>query len=231
MVAAAIAALLEADQVVIPAAAGVLAAYGAHEAPIATDFTYPLFADTQAFNADLVDDVVAQLEQRAADFIDRFGSPDIDVRVSYFVDARYPAQAWDLRVHLDERPLAGGGAAEQVAQAFHAEHLYRNGIKDPHSRVEILNWGVRAEVGREGFHAPSLTSTSTDLPPRDDKVVFASRLEETPRYVGSSLRPGQSIIGPAIVDEAITTVVIPPHWVAELDGQRNFRLRRTQEAQ
>ncbi len=231
MVAAAIAALLEADQVVIPATAGVLAAYGAHEAPIATDFTYPLFADTQAFNADAVDDVVAQLEKRATDFVARFGSPGIEVRVSYFVDARYPAQAWDLRVHLDGRPVVGGGAAAQIAGAFHREHLYRNGIEDPLSRVEILNWGVRAEVGREGFHAPSLTSTSSDAPQRDDHVVFASRVEETPRYVGSSLVPGQSIIGPAIVDEAITTVVIPPHWVAELDGQRNFRLRRTQEAQ
>ncbi len=51
MVAAAIGVLLEADTVLIPATAGVLAAYGAHRAPIATEFLSPLHNDTRSFDA------------------------------------------------------------------------------------------------------------------------------------------------------------------------------------
>lgn len=226
MVAAAIADLLEADEVVIPATAGVLAAYGAHEAPIATDFTYPYYAETDNFDVDRVNSVLEVLETRAATFTSRFAAPGIETRRSYFVDARYPAQAWDLRVYLNEMPQDRHEAAKAIAQAFHDEHRYRNGTEDATSRVEILNWGVRAEIGREGFHAPSLTAIDTGTNVREGEAVFSSRPVSTPRHVGSSLKAGDEVHGPAIIDTSITTIVIPPRWQALLDSQRNVRLRR-----
>ena len=226
MVAAALADLLEAHRAVIPATAGVLAAYGAHEAPIATEFTAPYFVDTGAFNCPEVGRLLDSLDARADAFVRRFTAPGTSVRRAYFVDARYPAQAWDLRVHLDGRPTLSEDGARAIANAFHREHLHRNGTEDPGSRVEILAWGVRAEIGQDGGHLPSLTPAPADGSARTDEVVFASRVEPTPRYAGGALAPRQVITGPAIIDEPTTTVVIPPGWVARLDDQRNFHLQR-----
>jgi N-methylhydantoinase A len=230
MVAAALADLLEADKAVIPATAGVLAAYGAHEAPIATEFTTPHHIDTGDYDGPSAGRVLDSLDARADAFVTRFATPETSVRRSYFVDARYPAQAWDLRVHLDERPAQSEGGARAIADAFHREHLHRNGTEDPGSRVEILAWGVRAELGQDGEHLPSLAAPWADGSARTDEVVFGSRAERTPRYAVGALAPKQVVIGPAIIDEPTTTVVIPPGWVARLDDQRNFHLQRDREA-
>lgn len=231
MVAAAIAELLEADEAVIPATAGVLAAYGAHEASIATDFTYPYLADTSTFDGAAVGEVLELLESRAAQFVERFLTPGSTATLSYFLDARYPAQAWDLRVHLEGRPVLDDSGAAEIAAAFHAEHLYRNGTEDPESRVEILAWGIRAEISVDDAVAHSMHASTKNVGVKQYDVVFGGVQQEAPRYADGSVVPGQSIVGPAIVDEPITTLVIPPGWVAVLDAQRNYRLRRVQESQ
>jgi N-methylhydantoinase A len=229
MVAAALADLLDADQAVIPATAGVLAAYGAHEAPIATEFTTPHFTDTGDFDEHAVADVLRRLDADADAFVNRFVQAETVLRRSYFVDARYPAQAWDLRVHLPERPQLGRDNIRAVEDAFHREHRHRNGTEDRGSRVEILAWGVRAEVVQDVEHGVSVASPGADAG-RTGDAIFAAHAEATPRYPGGALRPRQVITGPAIVDEPTTTVVIPPGWLARIDDQRNFHLRREQEA-
>jgi N-methylhydantoinase A len=230
MVAAALADLLEARQAVIPSTAGVLAAYGAHEAPIATEFTASHYAETSQFDAAAVAKVLADLDVRAAAFLARFETRGASAGVSYFVDARYPAQAWDLRVHLEARPPASDEGARMIAKAFHREHLHRNGTEDPDSRIEILAWGLRAEIAQADGHLAALARPSSKSVTRTDDVVFDSRPERTLRYTGGSLSPKQVISGPAIVDEPTTTVVIPPGWTARLDEQRNFHLQRDREA-
>jgi N-methylhydantoinase A/oxoprolinase/acetone carboxylase beta subunit len=133
-------------------------------------------------------------------------------------------------VYLSEPPHESQDSARAIEDAFHHEHLYRNGTEDPGSRVEILSWGVRAEIGADVDHMPTLAAPTATGELRQDEVVFESRAEPTPRYSGGGLRAGQVITGPAIVDEATTTVVIPPGWLARLDDHLNFHLQRDQEA-
>jgi N-methylhydantoinase A len=224
MVAAALADLLDAHQAVIPATAGVLAAYGAHEAPIATEFTVPYFVDTGNYDGAAVARLLEKLDADAQAFVDRFATPGTSVRRSYFADARYPAQAWELRVHLDE------ASARAVEEAFHREHLHRNGTEDPGSRVEVLSFGVRVEIADDVQHVPSLAAPSADLATSTDEVVFASRAEPTLRYAGGALQAQQVIHGPAVVDEPTTTVVLPPGWVPRLDDQLNIHLHPDHDA-
>ncbi len=223
MVAAAIGALLEADTVLIPATAGVLAAYGAHRAPIATEFLSPLHNDTRAFNVGTAATALRDLEGKAAVFAERFNGTE--AVVSYFVDARYPGQAWDLRVILDEAP-APTKAAEIVEQAFHIEHDRRNGTHDPDSRVEIITWGVRVEIPRPELVALAGSNDSTPEVHRTDDVVFSGKPFATPRYRGVTLSPGDRIAGPAVIDQPTTTIVVPPEWDAQLDDRSNIYLTR-----
>lgn len=230
MVATALAGMLDANRVLIPSTAGVLAAFGAHEAPIATEFTVPMYADTNAFDQDAVARVLRELEADAVKFLNRFSKPQTTTRLSYFVDARYPAQAWDLRVHFEHPPAASDEGRRAIEDAFHREHDYRNGTKDPGSRVEVVTWGVRAEIV-DNQHKPGFTTADSELSStRTDDVVFAGNLERTMRYPGAVLRAHQVVSGPAVIDERTTTVVIPPGWRAEVDDQRNIHLKHDQGA-
>lgn len=223
MVAAAIGALLEADTVLIPATAGVLAAYGAHRAPIATEFLSPLHNDTRAFDVSSAATALRDLSGKAAVFADRFSGTD--AVISYFVDARYPGQAWDLRVILDEAP-SPESAAEIVEQAFHVEHDRRNGTHDPDSRVEIITWGVRVEIPRPELVALAGSNDSTPEVHRTDDIVFGGKPFATARYRGVTLSPGDRIAGPAVIDQPTTTIVVPPEWDAQLDDRSNIYLTR-----
>jgi len=226
MVAAALGDALDASRVLVPATAGVLAAFGSHQAPVATEFLSPLFIDTRTFDEEAVVSVIKDLETRAEAFLARFNQRGTHARVTYFVDARYPAQAWDLRVYFDGRPTTSAQGMVALEQEFHREHERRNGIHDPASRVEILTWGVRAEVANPLEQSASLVASSATVAARTDEVTFDKESRPTLRLHGGSVRPGQVIVGPAIIDEPITTVVIPPGWKAELDTQRDIHLSR-----
>ena len=151
---------------------------------------------------------------------------DTEPHVSYFVDARYPAQAWELRVHFDERPDSSDAAIEAIEAAFHAEHLRRNGIEDRASHVELLSWGIRAELVRLDKRARKFAVSDDSGPYRTDDIVFEGQSQRVPRSLGGGLATGDVVEGPAIIDEPTTTLVIPPHWKVRLDDGRNFRLER-----
>ena len=38
------------------------------------------------------------------------------------------------------------------------------------------------------------------------------------------MRPGCSIVGPAIIEQMDTTIVVAPGWTAQLDGYFNLRI-------
>ncbi|SEB57833.1 hydantoinase/oxoprolinase family protein [Streptomyces melanosporofaciens] len=226
MVAAAIGVLLEADTVLIPATAGVLAAYGAHRAPIATEFLSPLHNDTHAFDAESATRAIEEIKAKAAEFAARFESVGAEAEVTYFVDARYPGQAWDLRVHLGEVPNTHGDAADVIGRAFHAEHDRRNGTHDAQSRVEIITWGVRVEVPRPEQLKDTVAAGGSPESHRTDPITFGGESFDTTRYRGVTLGPGDKIVGPAVIDQPTTTIVVPPEWDATLDDRSNIYLTR-----
>ena len=226
MLAAWLADALGCSGALVPRTAGVLAAFGAHRADIATEFTTPELVPSAAFDGDLVERTISGLDREAEAFFDRFGALPAQRRSAYFVEARYPAQAWDLRVLLDARPDGRAGGAALV-QAFHDEHDRRNGIRDPGSPVEFLAWGIRASIaGEAGTLAPAEAHAGAPSERRVDSVLFGQRRLATPRYAGATLAPGVEIAGPLIVDEPTTTVVVPPGWRIVVDGQGSFQLDR-----
>ncbi|MFJ4228165.1 hydantoinase/oxoprolinase family protein [Paenarthrobacter nicotinovorans] len=226
MVAAIIGRLLEADTVLIPATAGVLAAYGAHRAPIATEFLSPLHNDTRSFDAGSASRAVEDLTAKAELFVKRFDGVGEAPKVTYFVDARYPGQAWDLRVYLDAAPDTSGDAAGIIERAFHEEHDRRNGTHDPDSRVEIITWGVRVEIPRpEHIRSEGELSRTAEIH-RTDSIVFGGEPFSTQRYRGVTLAPRDKIVGPAVIDQPTTTIVVPPEWDATLDERSNIYLTR-----
>lgn len=226
MVAAAIGGLLETDTVLIPATAGVLAAYGAHRAPIATEFLSPLHNDTLTFNSESAGRAITELTAKADEFAARFEGAGAAPEFTYFVDARYPGQAWDLRVRLVGPPDTDGDAAEVIASAFHEEHDRRNGTHDPRSRVEIISWGVRVEVSRpETLNIRTGVGGSPESH-RTDPIIFGGASFETQRFRGVTLGPHDSIAGPAVIDQPTTTIVVPPEWHATLDDRSNIYLTR-----
>ncbi|MDP2083055.1 MAG: hydantoinase/oxoprolinase family protein [Pseudotabrizicola sp.] len=148
---------------------------------------------------------------------DGFGPDRISIRRS--LDMRYVGQVHECTVDVD--PFALDAAAlEKLKTAFHARHEELYTYSEPGSVVEVVNvesaiWGrvdrpkrISVEKGKGADHALAGTRA----------MIFTADGEsrETPVYTGAKLGAGDQIIGPAVIEEVTTTVVIEPDWTAEL---------------
>ena len=92
------------------------------------------------------------------------------------------------------------------------------------------------EISQDGFAAiylvatvffilglKGLSSPRTALKGNRNAIFSADgKAKKTPVYDGSKLGAGATIMGPAIIEEVTTTIVIEPGWTAKLDPSGSY---------
>ena len=71
------------------------------------------------------------------------------------------------------------------------------------------------------FNAPTVNAGSA----RTRRVNLGDGFRETGIFVGSELGPGHEVIGPAIIAENFTTIVVYPGWKALVHDAGDYELR------
>jgi N-methylhydantoinase A len=137
----------------------------------------------------------------------------------------YPGQTFDMPVPLPARGPLGRRALDATVERFHALHeaLHTYASRDQ----EPILRGVRLKaVAVEEKPALPKASRKSRGNPRigSRKAFFDGRFVPTPVYDGPRLVPGQAVIGPAIVEEPFTTVVVYPQQRATVDQHGNYHL-------
>ena len=117
-------------------------------------------------------------------------------------------------------------ALDNLAAAFHEKHLQTYGHANPSEAVQLVNLRLTA-IG----HMPSLS-----LAHRQNPVATRCRLREVwfretgltscPVHWRDGLAADEALIGPAIIEAADSTVVVPPGWIAAVDSRGYIRLSR-----
>nr|WP_281381599.1 hypothetical protein [Conexibacter arvalis] len=135
-----------------------------------------------------------------------------ETRVEYGTEARYPSQTWELEVPLPTSRFQSPDDVAALADAFHDVHERVFAVKEPGQSIECLYWRARLTAKLDGPTVERREDPPAPAPaPRLVKQAwFGDRGWETPRYHGAELSAGVSLEGPLIVDEATTTVVVPP---------------------
>ncbi|MGZ4602979.1 MAG: hydantoinase/oxoprolinase family protein, partial [Kineosporiaceae bacterium] len=163
------------------------------------------------------------------------GRPDPGWRLTRSADLRYAGQAFEVRVPVPAG-MPDDDSARQVADAFHTAHeaLYGYAFAGrSDQRVEWVNLRVtgigpitppelRAHGAGDGDPSRALTGRR--------RVVFDAALDGVPVYWRPDLRPGDLLVGPAIVEEFGSTIPLHPGFEARVDAQLNLiiatRVRR-----
>src|SRR5215813_8143363 len=136
----------------------------------------------------------------------------------------YPGQTFDMPVPLPAR--AGAVTARTFAdtvERFHALHeeLHTYASRDQEPILRGLR--VKAVALERKPALPRLSrrgAIATRLGAR--KAFFRGRFVATPVYDGPRLAPGHAILGPAIVEEPFTTIVVYPGQRATVDTHGNL---------
>ncbi|HYJ76153.1 MAG TPA: hydantoinase B/oxoprolinase family protein, partial [Kineosporiaceae bacterium] len=168
----------------------------------------------------------AALEREAAAALAAEGFSPAEARLERSADLRYAGQAYEVRV-----PVAPGDPdGEAVAAAFHAAHEQLYGYAFAGRADQRVEWVNLRVTGVGPIRRPDLAAHEQgDGDPARAltgrrRVVFEEVLDDVPVYRRPSLRPGDVIEGPAVIEEFGSTIPLHPGFEARVDPHLNLSL-------
>ncbi len=223
---------LEIPLQVVPRESSVLCAMGMLLSDLRHDYVRTFVAKLSALdwgrlNA-LVDAMVAEGDrQLGAERI-----PPARRRHEVTLDCRYLKQYHEVGVEVPREALRANDAAA-IAQGLHREHnrLYGYSLEREDPPIEIINVRVRSEGSVDKPRAPQEPWAGEDasaaIKGRRAMYVPEERAFRTvPVYDGHRLAFGGRIVGPAIVEEVTTAIVVTGAWDAIVDRHGSLVLHR-----
>jgi N-methylhydantoinase A/oxoprolinase/acetone carboxylase beta subunit len=147
-------------------------------------------------------------------------SVEADARAYEFsADMRYYGQAYELVIPWGDVAPSGASLADLV-QRFHTEHAARFAHSDEADVVEIVTLRLAA-IGRmpdpELADAALASGAPTPPVPSGQRRVWLDEAwVEAAIYQRSDIDAGASLSGPAIIEEAFTTLVVPARWTVKM---------------
>jgi N-methylhydantoinase A len=210
--AADIARILGARQVLIPPYPGNTSAYGLLTAGLRSDLSTTLLirsddpAAVERLNRALLplrEQTVATLRREG-----HSGEPEFEQRL----EMRYFGQNYHREIAIASNAVVGDEEFAEALQAFHSDYAQFYGYQRPEEVVEIVGLIVTASGQRVGPQAHFGTADGAAAAASSTREVFfhSAGLSETAIVQRSSIQAGSEFSGPAIVEEELSTTVVPP---------------------
>ena len=216
------------DKVLVPQTAAALSATGGLLGDVVAEFTVSRRADTNAFDRDVVNEGLADLDRQIEAFFAQMDVP-ADARMQdYVVEARYPYQVWELDVALPSKRFESQADVDALVAAFHETHERVFAVKELGQSVECLYWKGRARVHLPKPTLAAATGEAQGAPSAQPRPMWwgGDDPQQTPVFLGAALSAGERIAGPAVVELPTTTVVVYPGWTATVTERGDYLLER-----
>ncbi|MFJ2029898.1 hydantoinase/oxoprolinase family protein [Streptosporangium sp. NPDC087985] len=218
--------ILGLPSVIVPPDPGNVSAFGLLTVDVKNDYVRTFV--TRELSLDSAAEIFGDLEDQAAEALDREGFTAEAHVYARSADLRYYGQAYEVRVPAPAGPLDEAWRAE-VLDRFHEAHqrLYGYGYRDdPRHGVEWVNLRVsgigpitRPAIGRRPYG-------TADPRPVTAREVFYDGWGPTPIYHRADLTAGSVVRGPAVIEEYGSTLPVHPGFTATMDEFGNLEVRR-----
>ncbi|MFZ0533809.1 MAG: hydantoinase/oxoprolinase family protein [Anaerolineales bacterium] len=212
-------------KVVIPRLSGVFSAWGMLLSDLRRDYLQTQIVELSGVEgAAQINTALSMLEEQA---IQEYAAENIDRSRVHFI--RYGRCRYQNQEHSVEIALPGGIiTAEQIeairehfASEYEREYTYR--LTAP-AELVCYHLIAIAEVDKlkPEKHPKTGRKLLDAIKGRREVDFVESGIQQATIYNGDSLEPGMSFAGPAIIEEADTTVVIPPDLPCFMDDFGNY---------
>ncbi len=216
-------------RVLVPRTASVFCALGELQSDIRVSQIQALAGRVDVVPAQELADKLDRLADGARNEIEAVSGVQT-IRIERHAEMRYVGQVHELPSPLPV-DVDMTAALQRSVAAFHALHRQRYAFDMPQKPVEML--AVRQEViGTRAWEVPRYDIVDGVDPASAvkarRKVCFAvddaASWIDTPIYDGARLVPGQSFAGPAIIEEADTTIALQPGDVLRLNHYQVYEI-------
>lgn len=197
------------DRVLCHADAGLLSAYGMGMADVVRHRAQGIY---RPFSEQVLQEIEALFRQMAdeaaAELRDEGFAPE-QIGIQRLLDLRY--QGLDTWLTIPQPPAPAN--VTTYAQQYERQHQQRYGYCHSGRPLELV--AVRIEAVGHAATRPTPSrrlAARTLAPTRTASVWFEGQPCEAALYQRTDLRPGDMLIGPAIVNDGFSTTVIDPGW-------------------
>ena len=217
--------------VVVPPAAGVGSAFGLLLAPIAFDFARTYVMRLEEVDSVRLGALLAEMEEEGRQIVSEAGVEEAQMQIKRTADLRYVGQGHEIRVAVAEGEIEAE-AMRQLQHDFDEEYGRLYGRLCDGVAVEAVNWRVNVSGPRPQLqHVRIVQEGGSEAEAcKGQRPVFFDPDEgtvETPVYDRYGLESGFAAAGPAIVEEAESTTVVPPGWRLAVDEASSLILTRS----
>lgn len=208
------------NKVLISKLASGLCAYG----QILSDVKYnymapaPIRLDDSEAGAQL-DGLFKGLEEKGTQDLSGDGFVEDEITISRGLDMRYVGQVHECTVEIETFDISQD-KLDKIKQAFHTRHKELYTYDEPHNPVEVVNVestivGRVAKPTRKNITVGKGAEKSLKEH-RDMVFSLDGAAQSTPVYDGAGLGAGDTLSGPAVIEEVTTTIVVEPGWTVNL---------------
>ena len=225
--AAALAELMDIHEVLVPVHQGVLSAFGLTIADMRADVSQTANMRSDFLNLSTINATLEDLERRARDTIAREGYAG-DPTVAKTIEMRYMGQNYGVEVAvpkvedtLDDKDLA------EIYRRFAAQHESLYGYSIPHEIIEFVNFHVTAHGSTHKCTLPRLRQGGTPSAMGSRDVFFSEKdgFVTCPIYWRDELAAGNTLEGPAVIEEDFSLTLLLPDQIMQVDDWGNLVIR------
>jgi N-methylhydantoinase A len=211
-----VAELLESPVVIYPPLASVLSAFGTLVTPPRLDLGRGALSRLSTLDWAHVKSVLDELEADGRTGLASAGCKAQEVTLRFGADMRYFGQQNEVTTWCDADPRDKQNAA-WLRALFESEYEKLYHLRLPDLDVEVVSWRLIAS----GPSASRDSAPALGAAPAKAKTTRTAHFNgadvDTPVYERRELARGQTIAGPAIIEERETTIIILPGWNAKVD--------------
>lgn len=205
---------------IVPPYPGVLCAMGCALADLRYDYSQTVNQALEDARLGQLQETMRHHEMQGRARLERDAVTFAEIKVEHFAEMNFRGQLHTLRI-----PISRDWQFDQWADAFRSAYQAEFGsLLDDLSVVVVT---LRTTVVGVRLRTPAAPKTlvTDKAVPRQTRKVYFGRWRDTPIYHRQDLQPGMSFAGPAIVEQADTTVVIEDGQIASVDPFDNLLVR------
>jgi N-methylhydantoinase A len=212
-------------KIIVPRLSSVFCAMGGVISDLRHDFVRTVNIRTSNVSFDQLNNVYQELEREAHDMLNRERITPKDRYFRRSMDMRYVGQFHEVDVEVPNG-LLGPEQMKAVVDHFNEKHetlyAYRDITETEIINVRLAGFGKVVKMSLKEYPYDGKDASKYLKGKRDVFFEETGGFVSSAIYDGDAMKYGNVINGPAIIEQKITTVVVPPGFTIEVGKYGDF---------
>jgi len=209
----------------IPKIAPVYCAYGMLYADVKHDYIRPYFGLFGEFDFDKVNALFDEMEAKGRELISKDGVEAKDIRIVKRFDMKYYGETRDMSIELPDAGVVAKDTLDHVAAVFHETHERVIGNSNTTYPLQVVALHLAASYMTKAPLPLQVERGSEDASAAvkgQREAWFDDCFKLVKIYDGELMKAGNIVEGPCIIEERMTTLVVPTGFRMEVDDYGNY---------